>query len=121
MTVRVLLADDAADLRFLLTQALSLDGRLEVVAAVGDGRAALEAIAAHLPDVVLMDVAMPVMDGLTATREVKARWPQLPVIIFTGYADAVVAAGAEEVGADAFVGKDRPLAEVVDTLLAHSA
>jgi CheY-like chemotaxis protein len=118
--VLVVVADDATDLRFVVVLSLRRDGRFEVVADVGNGRDAVEAVRSHRPDVVLMDVAMPVMDGLAATREIKAEFPEVPVVIFTGYGDERVAAEAREVGAGAFVDKTTPLRDVADVLLRWS-
>jgi CheY-like chemotaxis protein len=114
VTYRVVIVDDAADLRELLVFALNRDGRLEVLADVGDGKLGVEAVHRHRPDLVLMDVSMPVMDGLTATREIKASFPDLPVVILTGYGDERVAAEATTSGADAFVDKSTPLARLAD-------
>jgi DNA-binding NarL/FixJ family response regulator len=114
VTYRVVIVDDAADLRELLVFALNRDGRLEVLADVGDGKLGVEAVHRHRPDLVLMDVSMPVMNGLTATREIKASFPDLPVVILTGYGDERVAAEATTSGADAFVDKSTPLARLAD-------
>lgn len=117
MRHRVVLVDDAVDLRTLVGLACRRDGRLEVVAGAGDGAAGIAAVEQHRPDLVLMDVAMPVMDGLTATRQLKEAFPGLPVVVFTGYDDGRVEAEARLAGADAFVDKATPLAEVVELLL----
>jgi CheY-like chemotaxis protein len=113
--------DDAVDLRGLLVLALGRDERLEVVADVGDGKQGVEAVHEHRPDLVLMDISMPVMDGLTATREIKSSYPDLLVAILTGYGDDRVAEQAARAGAGAFVDKTTPLARLADILieLAH--
>jgi CheY-like chemotaxis protein len=121
MTHRLIIVDDAVDLRGLLVLALGRDERLEVVADVGDGKQGVEAVHEHRPDLVLMDISMPVMDGLTATREIKSSYPDLLVAILTGYGDDRVAEQAARAGADAFVDKTTPLARLADILieLAH--
>lgn len=116
MTYRVVLVDDTAELRQLLALSLGRDERFTVVASVGDGQQGVEAVHTELPDVVLMDVSMPVMDGLTATRRIKEAFPDLPVVILTGYGDARVGAEAERAGADAFFDKTTPLPTVADAL-----
>ncbi len=121
MTFGVVIVDDASDLRFLLEQAIHRDGRLRVLASVGDGQAGLDAVERHRPDIVLMDVSMPVMDGLTATRCLRARHPELPVVIFTGFADDELAVSAQKAGGSAFLAKDRPLTEVIATLYDEAA
>ena len=114
----VVIVDDAIELRKLLVLALGRDPRLQVLADVGDGEQAIDAVQRHGPDVVLMDVAMPVMDGITATRVLKREHPDLGVVVFTGYGDDRVAAEATDAGADAFVDKSSPLSEVADLLVA---
>lgn len=116
MSYRVVIVDDAAELRLLLVRALRRDERLEVVAAVDDGQQGIDAVHEHRPDVVLMDVSMPVMDGLTATRRIKESFPDLPVAILTGYGDARVAEEAQAAGADVFLDKTTPLPRVADVL-----
>jgi CheY-like chemotaxis protein len=116
VTFQVVIVDDAADLRKLLVFACNRDERLEVLADVGDGKLGVEAVHRHRPDIVLMDVSMPVMDGLTATRQIKTAFPELPVVILTGYGDARVAEEAATSGADAFVDKTTPLSRLADLL-----
>ena len=114
----VVVVDDAADLRMLIALAFKRDGRLEVLASVGDGQQGIDAVRRHAPDVVLMDVSMPVMDGLTATRKLKEEFPRLPILILTGYGDARVEEEAARAGADAFMAKTEPLTAVADAIVA---
>ena len=78
--IRVLLVDDQTLIRQGIAMLLELEPDLEVVGAVGDGHAASEAVERLRPDVVLMDVRMPEMDGVTATRELHRRFPDIGVI-----------------------------------------
>ena len=87
-TIRLLLVDDHKVVRNGLRVFLSLYDDIEVVGEAKDGRQALEQCAAHQPDVVLMDMAMPVMDGPTATRLVREQFPQIEVIALTSFEDA---------------------------------
>lgn len=116
-----MIVDDAEDLRTVLSLAFRRDGRLEVLASVGDGQQGVAAVRQHAPDVVLMDVSMPVMDGLTATRHLKAEFPDLPILILTGFADARLGEEAMRAGADAFMDKSESLPAVVDALVALAA
>ncbi len=81
--IQVLVVDDSVVVRRLVTTALEADPELEVAGSAADGRIALAKIEQLRPDVVTLDVEMPVMDGLTALREIRARWPSLPVIMFS--------------------------------------
>jgi DNA-binding NarL/FixJ family response regulator len=81
-----------------------------------DGREAIASVQKHVPDVVVMDVCMPEMDGLQATRITKARWPQVKVVVLTLYGEYEVEAMAA--GADAFVGKGEPPARLLSILSA---
>ena len=118
MTHRVVVVDDSEDLRMLLSLAFKRDGRVQVLASVGDGQQGIDAVREHSPDVVLMDVSMPVMDGLTATRRLKQEFPDLPVLILTGYGDARLEEEAARAGADIFMDKTQPLNAVVDAVVA---
>jgi two-component system chemotaxis response regulator CheB len=80
---RVLVVDDSVVVRRLVSKALEQDGSVEIAGVAADGRIALTKIAQSKPDLVVLDVEMPVMDGLEALAEIRIRWPKLPVIIFS--------------------------------------
>jgi len=80
---RVLVVDDSVVMRRLVSKALEAEGEVEVVGVAADGRIALINIERLAPDIVILDVAMPVMDGLAALAEIRERWPVLPVIMFS--------------------------------------
>jgi CheY-like chemotaxis protein len=100
--MRILLVDDdeafRATLRRLLTQ-----GRSVQVQEAADGEQAVHMVAARPPDVVVMDITMPRMNGVEATRRLKARWPDLPVLILTVHDDPVYERTARAAGADGFL------------------
>lgn len=81
--VRVLVVDDSATIRSLLTTTLGADPDLRVVGTAIHGRMAVEMVAASPPDIVLLDVEMPVLDGLGALREIRRLQPKLPVLMFS--------------------------------------
>jgi DNA-binding NarL/FixJ family response regulator len=85
VSVRVLLVDDDDLMRAGLRAVLSIDETINVVGEAGDGRAAVEAVSASRPDVVLMDVRMPDLDGISATRDVLAVSPEVKVAILTTF------------------------------------
>src|SRR4051794_34365191 len=98
MTVRVLLADDHTMLREALRRSLESEG-LTVVGEARDGEEAVRLSEQLSPDVVLMDVPMPVLDGVEATRQVKERTPSASVVILTMHADNEVIVRAVRAGA----------------------
>ena len=81
--IRVLLVDDSATIRSLLSTTLGADAELRVVGAAVNGRMGVDMVAADPPDIVLLDVEMPVMDGLAALREIRRIQPKLPVLMFS--------------------------------------
>ncbi len=82
--IRVLIVDDAVIVRRLVAQALGRDPELEVVGTASDGDVAIEQLSRQPVDIVTLDVDMPHMNGMATLREIRARWPRLPVIIFSG-------------------------------------
>ncbi|GAA5064487.1 response regulator transcription factor [Nocardia callitridis] len=112
--VRVLIVDDDALVRTGLTLMLHGASEISVVGAAADGDAALVAVAAHAPDVVLMDIQMPVMDGVTATARLRARGANPPaVIVLTTFDTDENILRALHAGADGFLLKDTPPPEIV--------
>ena len=100
-TLRVLIVDDLPEIRFLLEIGLSREGKCRLVGQAENGAQALEKIEFLRPDIVIMDMEMPVMDGPTATREIRERWPAVQVLGYTSSTrpeghDVMIAAGATE-------------------------
>ena len=123
-SIRVLLVDDQKLMREGLRVLLELEPDLDVVAEAGDGQAALEAYAAHQPDVVLMDIRMPGMDGVEATWRLRERWPRARVIILTTFDDDEYVFEGLRAGALGYLLKDvsgQELAEAVHTVAAGGA
>ena len=83
LPLRVLIVDDMASMRFLLEANLALDRDCRLVGQAENGAEALEMIESLHPDLVVMDIQMPVMDGMTATREIRKRWPSIEVVGFS--------------------------------------
>ena len=113
--IRVLLADDHTMLRQSLRRALTEHG-LEVVGEAGDGEEAARLAIELLPDVVLMDVSMPVLDGVEATRAIRDCAAQVQVVILTMHADKGVLDRAIRAGAVGYLVKDCTMEEVVRTV-----
>lgn len=99
-TLRVLIVDDLPEVRYLLEISLSREANVRLVGQAEDGRQAVEKIELLRPDLVVMDMQMPVMDGAEATRLITERWPGVEVVGYTSSAleahDAMCAAGAVE-------------------------
>lgn len=115
--VRVLIADDHVRSRDGLRALLSSYPEIEVVGEASNGREAVEMVDAGRPDVVLIDVRMPVMDGLDAIREIKTQWPDVRTVVLSMYPGSRAAAVAA--GADGFVLKGQPSEELVASIRNH--
>lgn len=115
MTVRVLLADDHTMLREALRRSLEAEG-LAVVGEAADGDEAVRLSEQLSPDVVLMDVSMPVLDGVEATRLVRERTPSASVVMLTMHADHEVLVRAVRAGAAGYLVKDCTTDELVRTV-----
>ena len=116
--IRVLLVDDHAILREGLRALLTLAGDIEVVGEAEDGRAAIAAVLCLKPDVVLMDIAMPVMDGLEATLEIHRQLPGCRVLILTQHDNKEYIFPILRAGAAGYVLKKAAGAELVSAIRA---
>jgi DNA-binding NarL/FixJ family response regulator len=104
-TIRVVIADDHAVVRSGLEQFLATTGDLELVGTAGDGEAALEVVAALHPDVIIMDLSMPKMDGVEATRRIASEHPSTRVLVLTSFSDQTRIMDALSAGADGYLVK----------------
>lgn len=116
MTIRVLAADDQRVVREGLALLLSLLPGVEVVGTAADGEEALALVARLQPDVVLMDLRMPKLDGVAATRQLRAEHQSVKVIVLTTYADDRSVLGALQAGADGYLTKDAGANEIRQAL-----
>ena len=103
-TIRVLLVDDHAAVRQAFVFALNAEVGIEVVAEAASGPAALEQVARLRPDLVLMDINLPGMNGVEATRRIRAEFPEVQVIALSMYESEEQGAAMCEAGARAYVG-----------------
>ena len=115
---RVLVVEDDDAFAEALTELLEADGRVELAGRARDGREGVELAHALRPDVVLMDIALPVMDGVEATREIRRRHPAMVVVAITGWEYEERALEVREAGAADYVRKDRLDPDLVTVLLA---
>ncbi|MBW3595433.1 MAG: response regulator transcription factor, partial [Actinobacteria bacterium] len=114
---RTVLADDVFDLRFMVKLALERSGRFEVVAEAENGDEAVALAKQHQPDLVLLDVSMPVKDGLEALPDIRSVSPNAKVVMLSGFEASRLAATALESGASAYLEKGIPPRELVNELL----
>lgn len=117
-TIRVLLVDDHKVVRQGLRLFLEPDDNLEIVGEAADGREAVEQVAELHPDVVLMDLLMPVMDGPGAIREIKARHPEVEVIALTSVLEDRLVTGAVQAGAMGYLLKDTESDALIEAIYA---
>jgi len=116
VSIRLLLADDQALVRGALSALLGLEPDLEVVAEVGSGDAVLPAVLEHRPDVALLDVEMPGLDGISATAVVRREAPETRVLIVTTFGRPGYLRRALQAGASGFVVKDTPAPQLADAV-----
>jgi len=111
--LRVVIVDDTPDLRDLLRMALE-SGGFDVVAEAGDGAQAIEVAREYLPDVILLDLAMPVMDGLEALPTLRELCPDAKIVVLSGFGAAQMTRRALAAGADGYLQKGVPLRTILD-------
>ena len=119
--IRVILADDQRLVRESLSTLLDLLDGIDLVANAADGQEALDLVELHRPDVVLMDLRMPRLDGIEATRQLRERHPDTHVIALTTYADDQSVLGVLRAGARGYLTKDASSDQIRDAILAVAA
>ncbi|MFD7537648.1 response regulator [Streptomyces sp. NPDC001571] len=119
--LRVVVADDQAAVREPLAAVLGLADDIEVVAAASDGSEVLAAVAAGPVDVVLMDLRMPVMDGIEATRRLGEEYPDVAVVVLTTFADDDSILGALGAGARGYLTKNAGRQDITRAIRAAAA
>jgi DNA-binding NarL/FixJ family response regulator len=115
--LRVVIADDHRLFAEALEAILAADERIEVVGQAGDGSKAVELARTLDPDLVLMDVSMPVLDGIEATREIRAAGSETAILMLTGSNSRSDVDSAREAGASGYVTKDRIASELVEAIV----
>ena len=116
---QIIIADDHPIIRKGIKKILDEDPDLEVVGEAGDGQEVLELLEKAQPDLILLDIQMPRMDGLEAAQEIKARYPQVKLLIITMHKQSAYLRQAGEIGVDGFVVKDdvdRVLLAAIDAI-----
>ena len=119
--LRVVVADDQTTVREGLVTLLGLLPDIEVVGAATDGEQAVELVARHSPDVVLMDLGMPRMDGVTATARIRQEHPGTRVVVLTTFADDTSILAALQAGALGYLTKDAGRAQIAQAVRTAAA
>ena len=116
MKTRILLVDDHALLRHGLSAVLSLQKDFEIVGEAADGQEAVRQAAKLQPDIVIMDLAMPKMDGAEATRLIKQQYPDIRIVILTSFGTSADVSRALAAGASGAIMKDAPDRQLIAAL-----
>ncbi len=111
--MKIIICDDQALIRDGLEMLLKLEKDVEVVGQAQDGAEAVEQVAQHQPDLVLMDLKMPGMNGIEATRQIRTHYPAVKVLVLTTYDDDEWVYDAVRAGASGYLLKDMPREEVI--------
>src|SRR5215469_6277024 len=114
--IRVIIADDHPIVRSGLRLMLGMDEGIELVGEAADGSAALQLIGSLQPDVVLMDLRMPVMDGLEAIERIRAEWPQIAIIVLTTYDEDDLILRSLQAGVRGYLLKESSLETVLQAI-----
>jgi DNA-binding NarL/FixJ family response regulator len=118
MTIRVLLVDDQSIIRNGLKALLELEPDLQIVGNAENGQVAVQQVAALQPDVVLMDIRMPLMDGVAATRAIMEQFPQTKILMLTTFDEGADITAALQQGAIGYLLKDTPSEELAQSIRA---
>lgn len=114
---QVLIVDDSEQIRERLAALLSESSQIRLVGQVGDGHEALEAIERLRPDSVILDIRLPGSSGIEVLKLIKARYPQIQVIMLTNYDHAMYRQQCRQSGADHFFNKTREFEKIVASIM----
>ena len=114
--IRLLLVDDENLIRRGLKALLKLEQDLEIVGEADNGQTAIDSIPTLKPDVILMDIRMPIMDGVAATKEITKAFPQIKILVLTTFADEDYVTQALHYGAAGYLLKDTPSEELAHAI-----
>jgi len=119
--IKIVMADDHPVVRQGLRQMIEADKALTIVAEAGDGRTALEMIETHQPDVAVLDVDMPLMDGFAVARALRRTHPAIEVVFLTMHSEEEIFQAAMDLGVKGYVLKDSAVTDIVNSIKAVAA
>jgi DNA-binding NarL/FixJ family response regulator len=114
--IRIMLVEDHPGMRAAIRQLLESSGGMEIVGEVDDGADAIAAVDGCKPDVVVMDLAMPRVNGIKATSTIKSLHAEISIVVLSKYCDKMIVAGALEAGATGYVVKHRAAEDLVTAI-----
>ena len=114
--IRILIVDDHAVVRSGLSKFLMVNKDFKLVAEASDGGEALQMVALYQPDVVLMDLIMPEVDGITATRAIRQKYPQVKIIALTSFSEQNLIQGALQAGVTSYLQKNVTAMELANAI-----
>ena len=120
-TIKVVIADDHDTIRRLVCEMLEGNGRFEVCGEAADGAQAIQVCEIMNPDVLVLNISMPVMSGLVAARELRNRMPQLAIVILSSFADNAFVQELKTIGVQTFVSKGQASGALVRAIEAALA
>lgn len=114
--IKILMADDHEVVRAGIRRLISIDKSIQILDEASNGEQLLEKVKSYEPDLVLTDIMMPVMDGITAAKHIKAKFPATYVLMLTAYEDSYHLEQALSAGADGYLSKDIGAKELLDSI-----
>jgi DNA-binding NarL/FixJ family response regulator len=117
-TISIVLADDHVLFRQALRQLLEMERDFAIVAEAGDGAKAIDAVEQHHPDVILLDISMPGMDGISATGDLRRKYPSMGIIILSMFAEDAYIIRAIRAGANGYLLKNSEAGKVIEAIRA---
>ncbi len=114
--MKILLCDDQAVIRDGLEMLLNLEKDFQVIGVAQDGAEAVDLAAQKQPDIILMDLKMPIMNGIEATREIRTKFPHIKILVLTTYDDDEWVFDAIRAGASGYLLKDTPRQKIVEAI-----
>ncbi len=116
MTIKLIIVDDHAVVRSGLSKFLKINRDFQLVAEAADGREAVQKAALYKPDVILMDLMMPEVDGVAATREIHQKYPEVKIIALTSFSEQNMVQGALQAGAIGYLQKNVSASELANAI-----